>query len=359
MPALNVQIAGGSTFNIDFPNYSSIAPRSEFVNAEVGTDNGFIRTKDGYCGVWTKSSSTAFHTPGQTNGGRTGLDGSVSIFATIERGITPTDSSTITYKITSAPVEALPLTLELYADIGGKPGELDATDIYLTSQTVTDTSYIQYATKFLPRNASIIIAVKTVAGCLDRVLLVTNMLILHSDLISFTGDVQNSKAGFQWKINQNQNVRLFEVQESTDGLQFRTIGFTSATTTQGFEQYALNTSTQVVQTRLYRLKTVYIDQTATYSKVIKLGGDGMNQGIVLKRNPVGSNLEFTYTSSTASIAEISVYSMTGAKLHSVRSMAQKGSNAVTINLGGTISPGTYVLEVRNGAEKSAVKFLKN
>src|SRR5688572_2760084 len=162
MPALNIQMSGGIQFTIDFSTYATIS--AEFTNAEAGSDNGYIRSRDGLCGTWLKSSAGVQHTPGETNGPQSSIGGDVTFFATVERGITALDSSTVIYKIISAPTAALPLIVSIYIDNGTKIGELDQQDGFVASNSIS-TVGVEYRTHFMPRNASVIVTITTPAGC--------------------------------------------------------------------------------------------------------------------------------------------------------------------------------------------------
>ncbi|MBD0278099.1 MAG: hypothetical protein ICV81_09075 [Flavisolibacter sp.] len=73
MPSLHVAMAGNTTdFDINFSGYTNTNTPSEFVINDVGTDNGYIRLRDGACGTWEKSSAGVQHSPGTTNGGPVG-----------------------------------------------------------------------------------------------------------------------------------------------------------------------------------------------------------------------------------------------------------------------------------------------
>ena len=176
MPALHVQMAGGVAFDINFSTYANI--NAEFANAEAGSDNGYIRNRDGICGSWSKSSAGVQHTPGETNGPQSAISGSIVVFATVERGLTPTDSSTVIYNILSAPAAALPITVSIYIDNGTAIGELDPSDGFLASNVVSAANGTEYRINFVPRNASVIVTITTPAGCYDKVVYVSNVAIL-------------------------------------------------------------------------------------------------------------------------------------------------------------------------------------
>lgn len=356
MPKLNVTMLSGGQFSINFANYASI--NAEYVTAEAGSDNGYTRSRDGFCGGWLKSSSTVQHTPEQPNGSEPGSVGSALISAMIERGATPADSSKVMYKLVSAPASIMPVTLDVYIDNGSLPNDLDENDVYLTSTTITTAGNTLYETKFLPYDANIIIAAKAAAGCFDMVLMVTSRnVLLPVKLTDFAGVIENGITTLQWKVADNAAGAAFEIQKSTEGINFTTVGQVLSSSVQGIEEYEHQTP---ASTGFYRLKIINFNGAVSYSKVIQLSAktSAVNYGITLKNNPVDSYLGFTFKSVTGNSAEVSIYSMSGARLYSTHIGLSKGANDITLNLSGRIHPGTYVLEVKNAGERAVTKIYK-
>src|SRR5258705_12503817 len=110
----------------------------ENVGSSGGNDNGYNRTSDGKCGAWAKSSSSAEHTPGSSNGGAGGLTGSLTTSQFIVCNTGP-GTSRVKYNITGVTGSAteaddFPVEIQLFYDIGTTPGQLDGTDPYISSK---------------------------------------------------------------------------------------------------------------------------------------------------------------------------------------------------------------------------------
>ncbi|MES2882986.1 MAG: hypothetical protein V4676_12625, partial [Bacteroidota bacterium] len=110
LPALHVNMAGAAhDFNINFSTFGNA--RTEFVIQDIGSDNGYIRLRDGYCGTWTKSSSQVNHTPGITNSSDATIpDPTVSVQSAIVRG-NAVSGSTFNYDVVGAAAIEFPVTL--------------------------------------------------------------------------------------------------------------------------------------------------------------------------------------------------------------------------------------------------------
>jgi hypothetical protein len=106
LPSLYIDMAGsGNDFTIPFSTYTNA--RTEFVIQDIGSDNGYIRLNDGYCGTWTKSSSQVTHTPGIANGGTGIINPTVSVSAGVMPGNALT-GSTLNYDVVAAPTAEFP-----------------------------------------------------------------------------------------------------------------------------------------------------------------------------------------------------------------------------------------------------------
>ena len=359
MPKLKVRLAGFTNeFNINFNNISSSA--AEYVIADAGSDNGFIRHRDGLCGAWGKSSAGVQHSPYETNGSIFGAMSSISIWSSITMGANPSEFSTISYKVVSASEEVLPLILDLYVDNGATLGVLDSKDTYLSSDTISIVSDSVYTEKYKPYNAKVLIAVKAAPGCYDKVFLPVFNALLPANIIDFSGFVENTAVKLQWRISDNEKGNILEVQKSEDGLYFTTGGLVLASDKTGMEEYFFKGIYQKEAKAFYRLKIISMDQSISYSKVIELRSNSASSAKTLRlmNNPVDSYLGFYYQSERSDQSEVSIYSLTGTKLYSERVFMKSGESTVTLNMGGRILAGIYLLEVRNGTGRTAVKFIK-
>lgn len=362
MPKLKVKLAGNTNeANINFNNISSSAV--EYVIADAGSDNGFIRNKDGLCAAWGKSSSVVQHTPGETNGSIFAGLNSLSIWSAVIRGANPSQFSILRYKLLSAAAESLPVILDLYIDNGTSMAELDSKDTYLASDTITIVSDSIYELKFKPYDANILIAVKAAPGCYAKVfpaLAISANTLMPVNILDFNGSIENNAVKLQWKISDNEKRNLFEVQKSIDGSNFTTAGFVFGTEKAGIEEYVFTRIIQMEPTAFYRLKIERGDHSLSYSKVMQLRNLSTTPGITIRlmNNPVESYLGFTYESTSNNLCEISIYSMSGTKLYTEQLHSQKAANHFTLNMGGRIHAGIYLLEVKNGRERTVVKFIK-
>ena len=360
MPGLNVNSLVGSTNTPFTINFSSLANNlAEYVIPSPGTDNGYIRSSDGVCGTWKKSSSTATHTPGVTNGS-TGT-GSVTVTASISRGIFPATTSTVTFDVTEAAAAAFPVELQVYIDNGTVPGDLDALDTYLSSVTQTLLSDPASTVTFSPRTANIIVVAKTAAGCFGQEKFVIDGAnsTLPVKLVSFNGNLKNEKVALTWKVDLNETADKFEIERSVDGGKFTYVGTVMGTYIPGTATYTFTDAGSSNGKLAYRLKMIDYNQKVEYSKIISFySGTKDGKYISLLQNPVYDKINIGFQTMEKETVDIRVIDMTGSLKATQRLSVQPGSNVLTMQLPSTLASGTYVVTVVHSKGMFNQKMLK-
>jgi hypothetical protein len=361
MPSLNVNSLVGST-NVPFTiSFNSLANNlAEYVIPSPGTDNGYIRTSDGVCGTWKKSSSTSTHTPGVTNGSSGA--GSVVVTASITRGVFPATTSTVTFDVTEAAAAAFPVELQVYVDNGSVPGDLDAFDTYLSSVTQTLLSDPASTLSFSPASANIMIVAKTAAGCFGQEKYVTDGTnsTLPIKLVSFNGNLKDGKVALAWKVELNETADKFEVERSVDGGKFTYVGTVMGTLNPGTASYSFTDAVPSNEKIAYRLKMIDNNQVAEFSKIISFysGSNGGNV-ISLLQNPVYDKISIGFQTIQNENVDIRVIDMTGSVKARQRMSAQPGSNVLNVQLPSTLATGTYIVSVVHSKGMFNQKLLKN
>jgi hypothetical protein len=357
MPQLYVDMSGTSPdFTINFSNYSSIP--LEYCNQDAGSDNGFIREKDGHCGSWVKSSAQVQHTPKSSNGTLIGITGSLAVSAAISPG-TEATGSTINYDIVAGPTSSFPAEMQIYIDVGTF-GKLDPADVYLESKIETNVSEGPFYTTFFPYNVNILIVVKSSAGCLDKILYIPNSLVLSLNTVAFEGERSGDETRLKWSVAANENTANFLVERSINGGEFEGIALLFSTDKTGDENYTYNDITRSDLSVTYRLRTIDKGGVTAFSKLLAFQPEvsKTTSSLTLYGNPVTNKLHFSFMSGMAQVSEIRIYDMSGNTQFSKTIHALKGNNEFTTALPATMKAGVYVVNVSCGAERKTAKFIK-
>ena len=356
MPPLFVDMSGTAPdFTIDFSGYASVPV--EKVNQNTGTDNGYVRTADGVCGSWDKSSNTVSYSPKLTNGPADPYSGVISVDAIIQQGTAATGSKLV-YDVIAAPSTSFPVTLDVYEDVGTTLLRLDASDTYVESNTENVVTDGPFTTVFKPFDANMLVVVKSSAGCIDKVLFSPNTATLPVKLIYFQGTLDNNQATLQWKVAQNESSDRFEIERSEDGINFITTGTVVPKTKSDAENYTYSETIKTYKV-YYRLKMYDKNQALTYSKAILLENANFKGGsFTIVNNPATDNLTLRYSSARNQSVEIKIYDLAGRIQMNRKISVSQGNNFINLPLSSAFNTGMYAVEVNDALERQTAKFIK-
>lgn len=114
-----------------------------------------------------------------------------------------------------------------------------------------------------------------------------NSTVLPVSLVGFFGRINGSVNILYWSTVAENNNQLFEIQRSTDAIQFEKIGeLYGSGNSNELKQYQFIDGMLIKQQYFYRLKQIDADRRFTYSNIIKLINNNEKQGAVILPNPV-------------------------------------------------------------------------
>jgi PKD repeat protein len=178
-------------------------------------------------------------------------------------------------------------------------------------------------------------------------------------LIHFTGTAIAEKVRLNWSVSSNETGNHFELEKSYNGSNFKTQALIFITEKQGEEAYSFTDAAAFTEKVYYRLKMVNKDGSVAYSDIVFFGAQTKQSStLTLLQNPVSGALNFTYTSGKNTLIDITVYTFAGAKVLSHKHNVQKGTNSIDLSLSNMPVKGIYLLEVKEGANRQTVKFIK-
>ena len=356
MPPLFVDMSGTAPdFTIDFSGYASVPV--EKVNQNTGIDNGYVRTADGVCGAWDKSSNTVSYSPQLTNGPADPYSGVISVDAIIQKGTAATGSKLI-YDVIAAPSTSFPVTMDVYEDVGTTLLRLDASDLYLESNTENVVTDGPFTTVFTPFDANMLVVVKSSAGCIDKILFSPNIAILPVTLVYFQGNLDNNKVVLQWRVAQNEAADRFEIERSEDGINFIKAGTVFPNAKSDAENYSYSESVKAYKV-YYRLKMYDKNQTSEYSKTIVLQDQNVKgDSFKIVNNPATDKLTLSYSSADNQSVEIKIYDLAGRMQMDQKTNVYQGNNFINLALSPAFKTGIYAVEVSNSSQSQTAKFVK-
>ena len=179
-----------------------------------------------------------------------------------------------------------------------------------------------------------------------------NLVILPVSLKSFTAVKADNQVQLTWITASEQNNLGFEVQRSSDGINFTGIGFVNGNGTTTLENtYHFTDQSPFAGKNYYRLKQVDIDNRTTYSSIRRIEMDKEQQRIQLFPNP-SRNL-ITITNIKAG-NQMSVFNSMGNLI--LRKIASSGQESISVE---KFAAGVYMLQVTDSDNnKRTIRFSK-
>ncbi len=98
------------------------------------------------------------------------------------------------------------------------------------------------------------------------------------ELIRFHGKMKKDRITLEWTIVHNEQVNLFEVEKSANGINFETTGLVFSSEKEGTEQYAFFEKANARKKIFYRLKLIDKAQGVDYSIVLSFHPGNKNVG---------------------------------------------------------------------------------
>lgn len=172
-------------------------------------------------------------------------------------------------------------------------------------------------------------------------------------LLSFTGSTSGSTSLLRWKTANEQSLKQFELEWSTDGTQWQQAGVTpalgsGANNTDYTYQHIM---TFGVNYYYYRLKMVDIDGRYTYSSVLKLSIDDIKR-LVMYPNPADRMITLVLPSGRE--AAVSIISTSGNVVYFTRTAA----SSVSINIS-NLAAGLYSVRIEQDGKVFSERLIKN
>ncbi len=176
-------------------------------------------------------------------------------------------------------------------------------------------------------------------------------------LLNFTAVKQGNTAQLKWQTTNEVNTAYFNIQRSTDAVNFTKIGVVKANNINGINNYFYedNIEGQPSEKLYYRLQEIDIDAKAQYSEIVAIKIDNLKTGISIYPNPSRNYINIVSNKpQDLEGAVITIVDMAG-KVTLKQVLLANGQQRVNIS---ALSPGIYIVHIlkTNGVETQ--KLLK-
>lgn len=173
----------------------------------------------------------------------------------------------------------------------------------------------------------------------------------------FTASKKPTGIQLNWETITEQNTSHFEIERSTDGTNFISIGRVNATGNSTTKQYYSFMDVQPSPgTNFYRLKLTDIDAAFSLSRVIAVKNENIIRLQVFP-NPVSDVLQVQLPSSQKETVNITITDAAGKSVYFKTLQVSEGNNAISIPVQ-HLPKGTYYLITNNKDGRQSIKFIK-
>lgn len=234
---------------------------------------------------------------------------------------------------------------------------------------------------YIPSNATIDDMCPPISGITDDILdyprLVTTpdvgayefghkAVIVPVTNLTFTGKKLGLANELTWSTSRELNNKGFELQRSSNGVDFKAIQFVSTKATNGNSgsilQYSYVDEQPLANNNYYRLKQIDINGKYSYSNVVVLSSSKLDKFEIVNvyPNPTANNVTVGINATKDDNINIIVTDIVGKTVMMVNKTVAKGSNSFVLNTS-TLTKGIYLVKATcsNGCETACTKLIKN
>lgn len=176
-------------------------------------------------------------------------------------------------------------------------------------------------------------------------------------LISFAGNTEKNAVILTWSTAWEEQNQGFEIQRSTNALNFERIGYVDGkSTVKTRSDYMFkDNNVHSGQTYYFRLKQLDSDGSFEFSRIISVNPNPGEGSFVFPNPSKGS---FTVTTKSNNTDDFKLYNAFGTEIPIDTHRADKMPDSFVISPKGIIPPGIYLLKVTPTVDPSAPKHFK-
>ncbi|MEP7377216.1 MAG: T9SS type A sorting domain-containing protein [Chitinophagaceae bacterium] len=181
--------------------------------------------------------------------------------------------------------------------------------------------------------------------------------ILPLNLISFTAKRQDNFTQLAWTTVNEFNVSRFVVERSDDNVHFYRIGELPARNTGNMEQYYSRDNNTINGIAYYRLRCIDKDGKEKISQIVVVSDVSINNLLTLVSNPVNDQIVLLAGHDLNGLFAYSITSVNG-QLVQQGNLSILNGGQYKLPLKENVSPGTYLLHVKNNRQSFSYKIIK-
>jgi hypothetical protein len=184
--------------------------------------------------------------------------------------------------------------------------------------------------------------------------IVVDYIPLAVNLISFNAKAENnSRVKLNWKASEDENFPGYEVQRTSNGIDWEYVNFVTAFQTSGINKYELIDNRPYKGTSYYRLKFNGSVKSTSYSTIamVKIADISTLLNMSLFPNPAIDKASIIISSNVnGQTAHVRIINAQGKRLTSQKITLTRGNNSVNLPIEASWPSGMYIVQVVTGEE---------
>ncbi|MGC4034393.1 MAG: T9SS type A sorting domain-containing protein [Chitinophagaceae bacterium] len=180
-----------------------------------------------------------------------------------------------------------------------------------------------------------------------------NLIALPVDFKTFNASLKNCAASLSWNVENESNLKAYEVESSVDGKTFNTIATVQPTNGSGGKTYSFQQENVTPGKVYYRIKMIDLDGKFTLSKIITLNVDCSQIKFGVYPNPVTDVLNVNIPGNEQTKVVARLFDINGKLIYTGNMTV--GTNKIPM---GIYSKGIYLLRLVSDTETRNIKVVK-
>lgn len=225
--------------------------------------------------------------------------------------------------------------------------------------TDSTTSHLQ--NPYIKAYGSYTVAITDNYGCVGAgsiTVLASCGSVLATNLIDFTATKQGSKAYLSWQASAGFDNAYFDIERSTDGVNFIKTGTVTANAgSAAAASYSFTDASPAGGLNYYRLKQVTTDGKYYYSETRSLSFTGISS-LRVYPNPATDHLTINFDNDRDENAQLTVIDANGRPVIAKQQALVNGNNSFTVYFTNNMASGLYLLKINTTGNVYSTKFIK-
>jgi hypothetical protein len=157
---------------------------------------------------------------------------------------------------------------------------------------------------------------------------------------------QNADIEIDWKVENEMNIKQYEVEKSADGVHFEKFAVVISKGNRNTINYTWLDKSPVNGNNFYRIKSIGINGQEEYSSVVKVNIEGGKQEIVISPNSIMNNvINLQFNNMPAGTYKVRLVNNLGQVFMAKEILHTTGNSAEAIRAGKNLPKGIYNLSV--------------